>query len=608
MLVHVSGAERFMALLHELDRFSGHWFRLRDQAPELLDALRQVATVESVGASTRIEGAQLSDEEVSAVLQGLSHDSFRARDEQEVRGYRDLSELVFESHADMPISENTVKSMHAVLLRYSDKDQWHKGEYKRSPNHVEMTRPDGSKITVFQTAPPAETRWWMTQLIDEFNAARASADWHPLVLIADFVGWFLAIHPFQDGNGRLSRALTTLLLLQTGYAYVPYASLEAVIEDNKVRYYGALRTTQTAMVRDASQYGDWLGFFLGAMKAQQRRLEVRLQAAVASVGMPETHQRLLEAVRQHGPQTSRHLAHRLDMSERTARYHLSNLVKLGRLQATKRTAGRLYSLPHDEFRPPFNTPPAQQVSGVVAQPTTEVIDSVFEPQLQRYAAALPNGRAYATVVVAAMPGSTAPLGDAALDAFDTFVSEIASSAVAVRATPEVAWWHIEDESHADRVSLWLHPGPVVEVHWGIEPYIPIGTRIPLRFDPTVLVAYWRLVIAGAKQLLAGLGASRCVISLGLQTLPAAGGELADVDTTMLPELRRTGEVQAPSPWRHQIGDVATSANLDERLVAQALDLLLRHYSYRRTESAVEAALRLAPRQWSPTVEGAHLLS
>jgi Fic family protein len=343
MLAPVAGGAE--ALTHPLDRFAGRWQKLRDVAPDTLSELRHVATIESVASSTRIEGAALSDSEVAAVLSGLSVDSFRARDEQLVRGYGELLETIFAGHVSIELNESTVKSLHQLLLRHSEKDAWHRGDYKTGPNHVEATHADGSRAVVFRTAPPAETRWWMPRLLDEFNTAWRSGSWHPLVLTADFVLWFLAIHPFQDGNGRMSRALTTLLLLKAGYEYVPYASLERVVEDNKVSYYAALRASQTTVVQDATQYREWLTFFLGAMRSQQQTLASTLERALALAGLVPSQQRILDFIQVHGPQSSTTLAAALVLSPRTARYHLAHLVQAGRLETSPRRAGRLYSLP-----------------------------------------------------------------------------------------------------------------------------------------------------------------------------------------------------------------------------------------------------------------------
>ncbi|HET9948995.1 MAG TPA: Fic family protein [Longimicrobiales bacterium] len=154
-------------------------------------------------------------------------DSFRARDESEVRGYGELLQTIFDHSAELPLEERFIKQLHGILLKYSEADAWHRGEYKRTPNHVEVRHPDGRVEVVFQTAAPFDTPRRMQELLEATTSALASGESHPLVVIARFIVDFLAIHPFQDGNGRLARALTTLLL----HEYAPYASLERVVEE-----------------------------------------------------------------------------------------------------------------------------------------------------------------------------------------------------------------------------------------------------------------------------------------------------------------------------------------------------------------------------------------
>ncbi|MBN2715275.1 MAG: Fic family protein, partial [Deltaproteobacteria bacterium] len=231
-----------LTAIGEIDEFKGRWEALGNLAPERLSALKRIATIESVGSSTRIEGVKLTDEEVERLLSGLEVHSFRSRDEQEVAGYADVMELIFESYADMELSENIIRQLHGMLLRYSEKDGRHRGKYKTVSNNVEAFDEMGRSIgIIFETASPFDTPRLMETLISWTNDALKKKKDHPLLVIATFVVRFLAIHPFQDGNGRLSRALTTLLLLRAGYLYVPYSSLERIVEDSKNDYYQALR-------------------------------------------------------------------------------------------------------------------------------------------------------------------------------------------------------------------------------------------------------------------------------------------------------------------------------------------------------------------------------
>jgi Fic family protein len=223
-----------LALLSEIDEFKGAWRALGTLAPERLSALRHIASIESIGFSTRIEGSKLTDREVEHLLSKLEITSFASRDEQEVAGYAKVMETIFHVWADIPANENHIRQLHRDLLGYSEKDGRHRGEYKKLPNNVGAFDADGKMIgIVFETATPFDTPRRMAELIAWLSEARDLKRLHSLLIVAIFTVTFLEIHPFQDGNGRLSRILTTLLLLQAGYAYVPYSSLESVVEHSR---------------------------------------------------------------------------------------------------------------------------------------------------------------------------------------------------------------------------------------------------------------------------------------------------------------------------------------------------------------------------------------
>jgi len=339
-------------LLGEIDEFKGHWRKVGEIRAERLASLRQVTTIESTGSSTRIEGAQLSDDEVARVLQGLRVDSFRARDEGEVRGYAELLQTVFDHHRDIPLTENYVKQLHKILLGHVEKDEWHRGEYKKHENNVEAQHSDGTKTIVFRTASPFDTPRLMTELVAATNEALESDALHPLVVIAGFIVHFLAIHPFQDGNGRLSRALTALLMLRAGYEYVPYASVERVIEENKPAYYHALRVSQTAMQQDPTRFGDWLLFFLRVLQSQKRTLAGKLEVERAILRLNDVQVRILELVEKQGRATSSEVAVALQLDSRAARYHLALLAERALVQAHGERRGRYYTR---RLTPPVET-------------------------------------------------------------------------------------------------------------------------------------------------------------------------------------------------------------------------------------------------------------
>jgi len=264
-------------LIAEIDEFKGRWDALKALSPDRLDALRKVATVESIGSSTRIEGAKLSDAQVETLLSNIKIQSFDTRDEQEVAGYAEAMDLVFQPFSDLRLTENHVGQLHQTLLRHSEKDERHRRAYKTLRNDVVAFDADGNQIgVVFETATPFDTPREMESLVAWTRKAIDEESFHPLLIIAVFIVQFLAIHPFQDGNGRLSRILTTLLLLRAGYVYTPYASLERVIEDNKDLYYKALRRTQTTLKNDKPDWEPWISFFLRALKKQKDMLAIRL--------------------------------------------------------------------------------------------------------------------------------------------------------------------------------------------------------------------------------------------------------------------------------------------------------------------------------------------
>ncbi|NNC89185.1 MAG: Fic family protein [Akkermansiaceae bacterium] len=266
-----------LRLISEVDRYQGHWGALQGLSPEKLSHLRRIATIESVGSSTRIEGSQLSDAEVADLLGRLELESFQSRDEQEVAGYAYVMDLVFANHAEIPLTEGILFQLHRDLLRHSNKDERHRGIYKTLPNHVAAFDTDGREIgIVFATTSPFDTPGEMEALLAWHRRVENEQLLHPLLRIGIFIVKFLAIHPFQDGNGRLSRILTTLLLLRAGYGYVPYVSLEAIIEQNKEGYYMALRRAQSTLGEETPDWDSWLHFFLRCLQRQTVRLQERL--------------------------------------------------------------------------------------------------------------------------------------------------------------------------------------------------------------------------------------------------------------------------------------------------------------------------------------------
>lgn len=318
-----------LSLLSEIDEFKGAWRSLGTLAPERLNALRRVATIESIGSSTRIEGSKLTDREVEQLLSKLEIKKFDSRDEQEVAGYAEVMETVFHAFTDIPITENHLKQLHLDLLRYSVKDERHRGEYKTLPNNVGAFDQEGKMIgVVFETATPFDTPRRMAELLTWLKDTRELRRMHPLLIAAVFIVNFLEIHPFQDGNGRLSRILSTLLLLQAGYVYVPYSSLESVIENSKEAYYLALRQTQTTLHNESPNWQPWLMFLMRALQQQKRHLAIKVERErKALTELSELAVKILDYVRDHGRVTTRDMVRETGASPNTLKATFSNLVE-----------------------------------------------------------------------------------------------------------------------------------------------------------------------------------------------------------------------------------------------------------------------------------------
>ena len=322
-----------LALISEVDEFKGAWTALGTLAPERLSALRRVATIESIGSSTRIEGAKLSDRDVEQLLSNLEIKKFDTRDEQEVAGYADVMETTYAHWESIDLTENHIKQFHRDLLKYSEKDARHRGEYKTNPNHVSAFDADGKEIgVVFETATPFDTPRLMGELVEWTNTAFREKQLHPLLTIGICTVVFLEIHPFQDGNGRLSRVLTTLLLLRAGYAYVPYSSLESVIEQSKESYYMALRRTQGTIRTNSPDWEPWLTYFLRALQQQKRRLEKKIERERIMVSaLPELSLKILELVKEQGRITIAEVVTLTGANRNTAKKHLRDLVAANHL-------------------------------------------------------------------------------------------------------------------------------------------------------------------------------------------------------------------------------------------------------------------------------------
>lgn len=264
---------QLISLISQLDRFDASWTSIERREKQSLKELKSIATVRSVGASTRIEGSKLTDEEVDVLLKDIQITKLEDRDSQEVVGYFEALDIISATYNDIQISVGDIKNLHNILMKYNTKDAWHKGDYKQHGNAVEAKYPDGTSQIIFQTAEPGfATEKSIDSLIKWYNNEKSI---HPIVKCSIFTYEFLSIHPFQDGNGRLSRLLSSLLLLKNGYQWIQYVSFEHEIENRKLEYYKVLRGCQA--LRPNENISDWVNFFFDALKNIQVQLMHKLQ-------------------------------------------------------------------------------------------------------------------------------------------------------------------------------------------------------------------------------------------------------------------------------------------------------------------------------------------
>ena len=334
---------KILKLIAEIDQFKGSWIALGQLAPERMTSLKRIATIESIASSTRIEGVKLSNSEVETLLSNVEKTSFKNRDEEEVAGYSEVMTLIFGSFQDLPLSENIVKQLHQLLLKHSSKDIRHRGEYKELNNHVEAFDQNGKSLgIVFQTASPIETPLQMETLLSWLNESLKNSEMHPLIIVSKFVIEFLAIHPFQDGNGRLSRALTTLLLLRLHYDYVPFSSMERIIEENKDQYYKTLRAGQTDDPNSSKGLEVWITFFLECLNTQKNVLQRKLEKEKALMSLPKLSEKIILCLKDHGKLSLAEIVNITCANRNTIKSHLFKLVDAKQIKKDGKGKGTVY--------------------------------------------------------------------------------------------------------------------------------------------------------------------------------------------------------------------------------------------------------------------------
>lgn len=310
--------------LSSIDRFSGEWSNIeRREGIHTLKQLKSIATVQSVGASTRIEGSKLTNDEIRVLLfENLKIDKLEERDQQEVVGYFQALDTISESFADIRVAEGDVKNLHKILMKHSEKDKWHRGDYKQHPNSVEAHYPNGRTVTIFNTTKPGQdTEISMHALFEWYQNDKSTP---AIIKVAVFVYEFLSIHPFQDGNGRLSRLLGTLLLLKQGYQWIEYVSFEHEIENSKSDYYKVLMDCQQN--RPSENIDSWLDFFLACLKSIQDKLMQKLETQQSQNALNPREKKIVQLIEAYPGIKSGEIASKLNIPLPSVKRILSEMV------------------------------------------------------------------------------------------------------------------------------------------------------------------------------------------------------------------------------------------------------------------------------------------
>jgi Fic family protein len=336
--------QQIIKQLSIVDSFKGNWETIELRHSKHLKELKKIATVESIGSSTRIEGATLSDAEVEKLLKSVKVTRLDTREQQEVVGYYEALEVILDNYQDLELSERYIHQLHGILLKHSGKDQSHKGQYKTLSNQVVANYPDGKQRIIFRTTDPSLTSKEMEELLIWTKERMKKADMHPVMITATFVYEFLSIHPYQDGNGRLSRLLTTLLLMQQKYEFVQYVSFEHIIEERKEDYYMALMEGQKNRYKKTEKIDKWIMFFVDCLVTLIRRLEAKYEVySKLTKDLNERQQSVLDFVKKQRKVQMKEVEEAFkNYSRNTLKKDMAYLVNEGLLLKTGERKGTRY--------------------------------------------------------------------------------------------------------------------------------------------------------------------------------------------------------------------------------------------------------------------------
>ena len=252
-------APEIVNMLSSLHEFKGRQELYIEAESDVLTALLDIAKIQSTKASNKIEGIYTSDERLEALVMDKTEP--RNRSEEEIAGYREVLTAIHDSYEYIPIRPNNILQLHRDLYSFSSSDTG--GRFKNTDNVIAESGKDGQQSVRFMTVPAFHTPEMMENLCNEFNNAIERAEYDPLLLIPMFILNFLCIHPFNDGNGRMSRLLTLLLLYRSGYIVGKYVSMEMLIEKTKETYYEALQNSSIEWHNNKSDYTSFVRYYLG---------------------------------------------------------------------------------------------------------------------------------------------------------------------------------------------------------------------------------------------------------------------------------------------------------------------------------------------------------
>ncbi len=337
-----------VALLAAIDEVKGQFKAGLRMTPQAVTSLKKSVLITSAGASTRIEGAKLSDKQVEKVMRGLAVSKFADRDSQEVQGYLETLQNVFDNYEALPLRESLILSLHKELLKYSTKDEMQRGKYKMKENTVGILGPDGKVARImFETTKAYLTPKEMQELVEWTAEALQENRFHPLLTIANFIVEFLKIHPFEDGNGRLARVLTNLLLLRAGYSFVQYVSHEQLVEKRKDEYYVALRKPQETFSAkggkvDHETIAPWLNFFLSVIHEQATKVLTFLEEEKIEDTLSPKQYKVWSYVSSVGEASPSDIVRATHVVMPTVRQALDRLIEIGKIKRFGRGRGTRY--------------------------------------------------------------------------------------------------------------------------------------------------------------------------------------------------------------------------------------------------------------------------